>query len=172
MRIEKKIMKELYQDRLNSSNYFVVLGYKSLSVDDIKELKSELAATSSRMTVVKNQVFKHALKENELGSSDRFFEGQNAIVTGGEDVAAVAKIIKKIAGTKPALEIKGGVLDSVLFDEARLDEISKLPSREVLYGMFCGAMNAPISGLVNTMAGIMRDFATTLQAVADKKNEG
>jgi large subunit ribosomal protein L10 len=51
-----------------------------------------------------------------------------------------------------------------------VQELAKLPPREVLIAQVVGGLQSPITGLVGTLQGILRDFVYTVQAIADKKS--
>ncbi len=168
MRIEKKVIKELYLDRLRNSGFAVICGYQKLKVQDLKELRQTLAGVSSTCNVVKNHVLRMALEELECTGAARCLEGQNALIT-GSDVAGAAREIKNFAATRPDLVVKGGFIGKAFFDPARLTAVASLPPRPVLLSQLLAAMQSPISGLVGVWQGILREFPGTLQAVADKR---
>jgi large subunit ribosomal protein L10 len=60
--------------------------------------------------------------------------------------------------------MKGDVLDA---DQIRA--ISRLPSREALYGQLVGIVASPISGLVRTLGALVGGLAVALGQVREKK---
>jgi len=50
-----------------------------------------------------------------------------------------------------------------------MEKMADLPSREVLLIQIVTAMQAPISGLINTLSGITRNLVMVLDAVRSKK---
>ncbi len=64
------------------------------------------------------------------------------------DVAAAAKAVADAQKTTQLLEFKGGLMNGEPVDAAQITAISKLPSREVLYGQLVGVVASPITGLV------------------------
>ena len=55
-------------------------------------------------------------------------------------------------------------------DANGIQKVSKLPPRQELLAQLVSSLQSPISGLVGTLEGVVREFVYTLQAVADKKS--
>ena len=63
------------------------------------------------------------------------------------DGAAAAKAIADFARTTQLLAFKGGVMDGAALSSADVSAISRLPSRDVLYGQLVGLVAIPITQL-------------------------
>ena len=63
MRAEKQYISNEYQARLNASPYFIVVDYRGLKVGPITELRKRLQKAGAEMHVVKNSIFRLAVKE-------------------------------------------------------------------------------------------------------------
>lgn len=66
MRAEKQFISAEYLTRLNASPYFIVVDYRGLKVGPITELRKRLNKAGAEMHVVKNSIFKLAVKEAGL----------------------------------------------------------------------------------------------------------
>ena len=64
-----------------------------------------------------------------------------------------------------------GLLEGKTLSNEKVEALSKLPPREVLLSTLLGTLKAPTSGLVNVLAGVLRKFLGTLQAIKQKKEE-
>ena len=49
--------------------------------------------------------------------------------------------------------------------------MASLPSREVLLAMVAGMVQAPISGFVDVLSGLIRKFVYALGAIKDEKEK-
>ena len=63
-----------------------------------------------------------------------------------------------------ALEIKGGLLSDRVIDAEGVKALAALPPREVLVAQVVGGFQAPISGVVTALGGILRGLVYALQA--------
>jgi large subunit ribosomal protein L10 len=82
---------------------------------------------------------------------------------------APAKILVKFSEDNSALEVKVGVVEGQVVDLAGIKRLSKLPSREVLLTQVLSVMNAPATGLVTVLSGVLRNFMGVLEAVKRQK---
>ena len=63
-------------------------------------------------------------------------------------------------------------MDGETLDVEQLRSLSRLPSREVLYGQLVGVVASPVSGLVRSLAALVGGLASALGQVRDKKESG
>ena len=88
------------------------------------------------------------------------------------DAALAAKAIADYARATQLLPFKGGLMDGAALDPDQLRAISRLPSREVLYGQLVGVVASPMSGLVRTLGALVGGLAVALGQVREKKESG
>ena len=50
--------------------------------------------------------------------------------------------------------------------------LAQLPPRDILLAQVIAAVESPISALIGTLDGVIRDFISTVEAIAKKKDEG
>jgi large subunit ribosomal protein L10 len=159
-------LKEMFQE---SADY-IFTNYRGLSVSQITELRNKLREEDTAMRVVKNRYAKIALKELEQPEVDNLLMGPTAVVLPKKEAGPAAKILVEFGKENP-VAIKGGIINGNVFDEAQMEEFSKLPTRDELIAKLMGTMNAPIQNFVYTLNAVPQKLVRVLQAVADKKNE-
>ena len=81
------------------------------------------------------------------------------------DAATAAKAIADYARATQLLPFKGGLLGGDSLDADQIRSISKLPSREVLYGQLVGVVASPIGGLVRSLSALIGGLAVALGQV-------
>jgi large subunit ribosomal protein L10 len=91
------------------------------------------------------------------------------VALGYQDPAPLAKALKDFAGQQEKFKLRVGVLEGRVLDLAGLARVASLPSRQVLLGRLVGQMQAPVSGLVGGLQGVIRKAVSTLDAVAKKR---
>ena len=64
---------------------------------------------------------------------------------------APARIICNFAKKAEALEVKAGVVEGSVYDAAGIQELSKIPSREVLLSKLLGSLQSPITNLARVL---------------------
>jgi large subunit ribosomal protein L10 len=152
MKEEKAIVIETMREWVKSSPYLIVLDYTGMKVSEFSELRGRLRKVGAAVKVVKNTLFKRALGEAALPVIDKDLAGQTAVVSGGQDAPAAAKVIKtfKAEFTRPA--VRAGVMDGKILGVSDITMLADLPSAEVLRAKLLGAIAAPASTLVRLLA--------------------
>jgi len=140
MRAEKKYLISEVETHLKKSDYVILTNYTKVTVEDVADLRGRLAAEKAEFHVVKNSSLRVAGKALGLPEFDAALAGPTAVVVGGKNPAAVAKILKKFFADKQKLELKVGVLEKKIVSASDLSKIADLPSfdalRSQLLGMF------------------------------------
>jgi len=167
MKEEKALVIETLREWVKSSPYLIVLDYTGMKVSEFSELRGRLRKVGAAVKVVKNTLFKRAIGESALSGLDKDFVGQTAVVAGGKDAPAAAKVIKtfKAEFTRPVL--RSGVMDGQLLDTKELLVLADLPSMDVLRGKILGVISAPASTLVRLLAEPGARLARVVRSKAD-----
>ena len=162
-------------EELKNAQGVILTDYRGLSVAQITELRKKLRDSDTHFTIVKNTLFKRATEGiiSPDPKLDETLNGPTAIGFANKDAIESAKaILEYIAANRnTTLKVKGAVVDGRFYDAKQVDALSKIPPRPVLIAQMLGSFNAPITGLVGTLNGIISNFVYTLQAIQDKKQE-
>lgn len=167
MRAEKQAISEEYLKRLNASPFFIVVDYRGLKVGPITELRKRLHQAGAEMHVVKNSIFKIAVKEAGAGEVGAL-SGQLAVVTGSRDVSAAAKVVKSFSKEFERPKIQFGFLNNQRLEGAAIMELADLPSIEVLRSKLLGLLMAPATKLATIINTPGTQLARVIKAKADK----
>ena len=66
-------------------------------------------------------------------------------------------------------EIKAGFVEGKAIDAKEVQELAKMPPKEVLVAKVLGGLNAPISGFANVLSANLRGLVVALNAIAEKR---
>ena len=157
---QKKAYVAELTERLKGSIAGVLVNYSGISVTDDTKLRKELREAGVKYTVVKNRLLSRAAKDAGIEGLDPVLENTTAIATSDSDYVAAARILSKYAETSKTFEVKSGYLDGEVISLEKINQLAKLPTREVLLANVLGAFNAPIAS-----------FARAVQAIVDKNGE-
>jgi len=161
---KEKIVESL-QDGLSRCSLGVLTDYRGLTVAEMTALRRELRKAGIEYRVVKNSLARIAARESGKDDLADSFEGPIAIAFDYSESQVVAKVITDyIRDTKSVLNIKGGWLDERVLNQAEVETLAKLPSKQVLIAQVMAGMQSPIYGLVNVLAGPIRGMVGILQA--------
>ena len=168
MRAEKQILTKEYVARLNTSPFFIVVGYQGLKVEHFTELRKRLTQAGAEVHVVKNTVFRVAAKEAGVADLNGSLAGQLAVVTGKKDVSSAAKALKNFAAEFDKLKLKFGYLNNQRLEDKAIIALADLPSIEVLRGKLLGLMNAPATKLAILLNTPASQLAQVIKAKSEK----
>lgn len=138
----------------------MLVKYLGLTVEEDTAMRKELRENGVIYKVFKNTLMNRAFQGTELESLCKDLEGGNALVVSKEDPTKPANILAKYAKKYKPLSMVSGVIDGTYADEAKLQEVASIPSREILLGRLLGSMQSPIT-----------NFARVLKQIAEKDGE-
>ncbi len=157
---------------IESSQAVFAVDYRGISVPQAAELRAKLREADAVFRVVKNSLTERAADQTGAEDLKPLLRGPTALTFVRGDAALAAKAIADYARITQLLPFKGGVMEGAALDPDQLRAISRLPSREVLYGQLVGVVASPISGLVRTLGALVGGLAVALGQVREKKESG
>jgi large subunit ribosomal protein L10 len=159
------------KEEIKSYPSFIFTDYRGMNVGQMSDLRNSLKERGVEFHVVKNRNVKRVF--HELGyedALDRFLVDPTALVYFDADISEIAKILAD-AARETSLQIKGGYTRARVLAPDELERIAKLPPRDVLLAQVIGTMNAPVTGLVFVLQGLIAKFVRTLKAVEAQLSE-
>ena len=154
---QKKAQVASLVEKIKNSPAGVLVDYKGINVADDTALRKELRENGVEYSVVKNTMLKFAAQEVGFDGMIEHLNGTTAIAIASEDVVAPAKILAKFAKDHDNFSIKTGFLEGSVVPVSKIEELAKLPSKEVLIAQTLYSFNYPIMQL-----------AIALNAIAEK----
>jgi len=142
--------------------------YRGISVPQAAELRAKLRDADTRFRVVKNTLTERAADQAGAEALKALLEGPTALAFVRGDAAAAAKAIADYARATDLLPFKGGLMDGDALDPDQIRAISRLPSRDVLYGQLVGIVASPISGLARTLQALISGLAVQLGQIQEQ----
>ena len=162
---------EEIQAKLGSSSCVVLTDFRGLDVEQMTALRQKLTEAGVDYKVYKNTLIKIAADNVGIEGLDSYLEGPTALAFSSDDPVAPAKILADFARESKILKVKAGILQGETIDKDRVAEIAALPPADVIVGKMIGALQGPIFGLVNVLAGPTRKLVWALDAIRQKKEE-
>ena len=163
----KKILEQKQQavaeltDLIKASVAGVLVNYQGIKVEDDTKMRKALREAGVKYMVVKNSLTGRACENAGYGAMKEHLNGMTAIAISENDPVIAAKVLKEYAEKVESFKILSGYVDGELLDEAGVNALAEVPSKEVLIAKFLGSIRSPLYG-----------FAYAIQAVIDKDSEG
>lgn len=155
--LKKPVVTEI-SENIKDAESVVLVTYSGISVEQDTVLRKELREAGITYKVYKNTMMNFAFKDTNCESLSKHLEGPNAIAISKDDATAPARILAKHAKTVPALKMIAAVVEGNYYDEAGVQALAAVPSREELLGKLLGSIQSPIT-----------NFARVLNQIAEAK---
>ena len=156
---QKKVIVAELTEKVANAKMGVVVDYKGITVEDDTKLRKALREADVEYKVVKNTYLRFAFGSNNLEELNSQLEGTTAIAMWSNDSFEGAKLLAKQAEALKTFNIKGGFMDGKAIDADTVNDLAKLPPREVLIAQVLGGLNAPVAA-----------FARVLNAIVEKES--
>jgi large subunit ribosomal protein L10 len=171
-REQKAATIEALAAEIDGSDAVFAVDYRGISVSQAAELRTKLRDAGATFQVVKNSLTERAADQVGAESLKPLLSGPTALTFVRGDAALAAKAVADQARTTQLLPFKGGLMNGDVLDAAQIRAISRLPSREALYGQLVGVVASPITGLVRTLGSLVGGLAVALSQLREKKESG
>ena len=135
----------------------IIVKYSGITVAQDTVFRKQLREAGVTYKVYKNTLMNRAFQGTEFEGLCENLKGTNAIAVSKDDATAPARIVSNFAKSCPALEIRAGVVEGVVYDAEGMKTIANIPSREELLSKFLGSIKSPIT-----------NFARVLNQIAEK----
>jgi len=141
---KQEIINEISTKTKDASSV-VLFEYQGLTAMETNELRRLLRESESDFKIYKNTLVKRAMDTLKI-DLDEHLEGPKAMAFGSDAVAPI-KALSDFAKKHPALVLKVGIVEGEITDEAKLKELSAIPSREGLLTMLAGGLMGTVRDL-------------------------
>jgi len=166
---------ETIKERLDGARAIVLVDYKGITVEEVNKLRNVLRKNKIDYFVSKNTWIKIALNQLGINDLDGYLKETTAVAISKVDEVAPARVLKKFVETelekKEICGFKVGLVAGNVYDANQLKQLAELPSKEELLAKVLYGFNAPITGLVGALSGIIRKFVYAVDAIAKQKAE-
>ena len=148
---EKKPIVQEIKDNIDGAKSVVLVDYLGVTVEQDTKLRKAAREAGVIYKVYKNTMVNLAIEGTEFADLAKDLEGPTA---------APARVVAKFAKDVNKVSLKSGVVEGTYYDEAGIQVIATIPSREELLSKFLGSLQSPIT-----------NFARVINQVAEQKAE-
>lgn len=142
------------REKMSKAKSLVLVNYQGITVEQDTELRKMLRKANVDYKVYKNTMVSRAAKELGIEGLEEYLEGPVSMAFGYDDETTAAKLVADFIKSSKKLEIKGGYVDGKVYDAELMNQLSKIPSKDVLIAKFLGSIKSPLSNFVYLLSAV------------------
>jgi len=166
---------ENIKQRLDGARAIVLVDYKGITVEEVNKLRGNFRNENVDYFISKNTWLKIALNQLNITALDDYLKGPTAIIVSKNDEVAPARILKKFKETeidkKEYCSFKVGLISGDVYQADQLIKLAEMPTKEELMANVLRGINAPASGIVGVVSGVLSQLVRAVDAIAKQKAE-
>ncbi len=169
--VKTKIMGEL-QSRyagLDSALWVELVGADGLLTNDFRRA---LHARKMRIEVVRNLLFRRVTDGTGLRRLGEALNGPAAIISGGDGLTEMAKVVEEWSPKIKGLKMRGAVLEGEFIAEKDCGKISTMPTKRDMQARVASAVRSPGAKLAAAIRAPGANIAGCLKALIEKLEKG
>src|SRR6056297_506128 len=169
---KKKAVVEDATENLSSAGAVYIANYSGMSVGEINNMRGEFFEGDIKYKVYKNTLVKRAM--DEVGGYEDLYPhlvDQNGFAFVEEELAAPAKVIKKLFEETEKPKFKAAIIDGDYYGEDELDTLAAMKSKSEVIGDIVGLLLAPVSNVVSAVQAPGQKIAGALETIAEEGDE-
>jgi large subunit ribosomal protein L10 len=161
----KNLLTEDLRQRLQSTHDALLVNMVGLDANTNTRLRAELRAKNIHVMVIKNSAAARAMAGTPLAPLFEGISGTAAICWGAEDIVSLAKEITRLAkdDKNAPFQTRAGVMDGERLDAARVEQVSKWPSRTEQLSILLGQILSPGAMLASQLTSVGGALASQIE---------
>ena len=132
--LKQPVVNEI-KELLTDAQSAVLVSYRGITVEQDTAMRKELREAGVVYKVYKNTMMHRAFEGTQCEERIQHLHGTNAIAISATDATAPARILDKFAKKNPALELVAGIVEGNYNDQAGIQALAGIPSREELLSL-------------------------------------
>ena len=167
----KDLVTKEYKDRYGELDSACVVSVIGLDGVAANRLRRELLAKRVRLQTVKNSLAKRAFSDTKLAPLGKGLEGPCALVTGGDSIIDVAKILVETRTKYPQIELRVGILGGEP-ELIPVEQMARMKSKHELIAEIAMLLASPARRLAGCLQGPGGRLAGVVKAIIEKHEKG
>lgn len=168
-RVEKQKLVAELQERMGRAKVAFLTRFTGLNVEKMTQIRHELKRADVELRVIKNNLFRLAIKGTDKELLTQKLEGPLAVAWSDGDLVAPARLLTKFSKEFPELQIVGACFDGKLWGPAEIQSWVNLPTIEEIRAKIISLIQAPASSLLRLLTSPGSRLAQLLKAKSQKE---
>jgi len=134
--------------------------------------RAELHQRRIRLEVVKNSLFRRAVSGGALQPLAERLSGPSALLTGGESLVDVAKVVHEWLPKLPSVRLRGAVFEGEYLDEQRVERLHEMPTKREMQARLAATLCGPGAALAAAVQSGGGRVAACIKTLIERLEKG
>jgi large subunit ribosomal protein L10 len=157
--------------KLKEKKNIILTNFSGTKVKGLNQLRRNLREKGAEYKVVKNNLFRRALKEAGCKDISEQIRGPIAVAFTDGDLSEVAKVLKEFKKEYENFNYSIGIMQNMVYNEGEIKRIAELPSKDVMIAQLMYLISGPATGIAMITNQIVASLARGIKLVADKNSQ-
>lgn len=168
-REEKQRLVAELQESMGRAKVAFLTRFTGLNVEKMTKIRQELKRADVELRVIKNNLFRLAIKGTDKESLTQKLEGPLAVAWSDADLVVPARLLTKFSKEFPELQIVGASFNGKLWGPGDVQSWVNLPTLEEIRAKIISLIQAPASSLLRLLTSPGSRLAQLLRAKTQKE---
>lgn len=156
-------------EKVTRAKTLIFANYHGLTVNQIADLRGKIKNVGGELLVAKNTLLSRALSStNYQLPTTNLLIGPTAAIFAYEDEIAPIKETATLAKTLGVPKFKFGFFAKRFLEASDIEELARIPTRDVLQAQVVGTLSSPIYGVVSVLQANIRNLVSVIDQVSKK----
>lgn len=152
---DKKAVVAEVSAQVANAQTIAIAEYRGIEVGDLTVLRKKARESGVYLRVLKNTLVRRAVADTPFAGLAEHMVGP-LIYSVSADPVAAAKVLNDFAKTNDKLVLKAGSYSGKVLDQAGVQALASIPSREELLSKLLYVMQAPVAGFVRALDALAK----------------
>ena len=155
-------------EKVKRAKTLVFANYQGLTVNQITGLRNKVKEAGGELVIIKNTLLSRALTKNQLPVTTNQLSGPTATLFSYEDEVAPIKVVADSNKTLGTPKFKFGFFGKDFLDQQGIEELAKIPPKNILLANLVSSLSSPIYGIVSVLQANIRNLVSVLDQASEK----
>ncbi len=168
-RVEKERLVNELQERMRRAKVAFLTRFTGLNVEKMTQIRRELKQAHVELQVIKNNLFRLAIKGTDKELLAQKLEGPLAVAWSDVDLVVPARLLTKFSKEFPELQVIGACFNGKLWEPVDIQTWVNLPTLEEIRAKIISLIQGPASSLLRLFTMPGSRLAYLLKAKSQKE---
>lgn len=171
----KNLIAKAYEDEFDGVNGAIVIDVRGVDSTGTNDIRTAFAQKSVKVRVIKNSLARKVFTGGDLEPLNDFIDGPAAMVYATDEETSVVSVARELIDWVKKikeLEVKGAVMDGMIFGPDEIKKLSEFPTKEEAQSKIVQIVLTPAQKLVGALVSPGNNLAGIVKTIQEKLEKG